>query len=332
MLLTGDIGGTKTVLALFNEEEGPKKPLVQEKYPSGNYSSLHALVENFFEKTGERPLYAAFGVAGPVVNGVARITNLPWIIDEQKLGKSFHFKGVKLLNDLEAISNAVPVLEDEDLYAINSATMLQRGAKGVVAPGTGLGEGFLVWNEEKGHYLAYSSEGGHASFAPADAQQGELWSFLLKKYGHVSTERVCSGLGIPNIYNFLKQSNFAPEPAWLSEELDGAADPTPVIIRAAQQPERPCSLCRETLRLFVAILGGEAGNFALKIMATGGVYLGGGIPPRIVPELEKGDFMDFFCSKGRMKDVLEKIPVYVIMNPGCALIGSACYGLKMVRG
>jgi glucokinase len=161
--------------------------------------------------------------------------------------------------------------------------------------------------------------------------EADLKVYLMKRLGHVSTERVCSGLGIPNIYGFLKDRKYAPEPDWLAEELREAADPTPVIITHALGDGKNCKLCTETLHLFVSILGGEAGNLALKVLATGGVYLGGGIPPRIIPAIERGGFFEAFCSKGRLKMVLEKMPVYIIMNPKTALLGSACYGLEMIK-
>jgi glucokinase len=161
--------------------------------------------------------------------------------------------------------------------------------------------------------------------------EGELKTYLMMRFGHVSTERVCSGLGIPNIYAFLRDGEYAPEPAWLVEELAKASDPTPVIVKHALGDGKKCRLCTETLRMFVSILGGEAGNLALKVLATGGVYLGGGIPPRIIPALERGDFLRAFCSKGRLKKVLEKMPLHIIINPKTALLGSACYGLEMIK-
>jgi glucokinase len=329
MLLTGDIGGTKTSLALYRIETDPQNPIVQETFPSAEYPSLEVLVRKFLQRTGYKPAFGTFGLPGPVVEGRAQVTNLPWIVEEEKLRTALQFRAVRLLNDLEAIANSIPVLGEDDLYVINGGEPVQGGSKGVVAPGTGLGEGFLIWDGKR--YLSCSSEGGHATFAPMDERQADLTRFLMKRYGHVSCERVCSGIGIPNIYDFLKESGRASEPGWLAEELESAADRTPVIMRAAAGEGRSCEICEETLRLFVSILGGETGNLALKIMATGGMYLGGGIPPRIIPALESGDFMRDFCSKGRLGTVLEKVPVYVMINPKSALLGSACYGLEMMK-
>jgi glucokinase len=328
MLLTGDIGGTKTDLALYSTDKGPKAPVVQETFHSSEYSSLEALASSFVRSAGHTPTYGTFGVPGPVVEGRAQVTNLPWVVEEEKLGKALGLRAVRLLNDLEAIANGIPALETEDVHVLHDVQPVHGGSKAVVAPGTGLGEGFLVWDGKK--YRSCSSEGGHATFAPMGERQLELSRFLMKGFGHVSNERVCSGLGIPNLYRFLKETGFSPEPGWLAGELKEASDPTPVILRAAADTGRRCDLCRETLRLFVSILGGEAGNMALKVMATGGVYLGGGIVPRIISALETPYFLNHFLGKGRLQSLLEQVPVFVIMHPKAALLGSACYGLEMM--
>jgi len=327
VLVTGDIGGTKTSLALYTLDRGPRDAIFRKTYPSNDYASLGVPVRKFIEEAGLEPSFGTFGVPGPVVEGKSRVTNLPWVVEEVKLKNALNFKAVALLNDLEAISNSIPVLEDEDLHSLNDERPVLHGSKGVVAPGTGLGEGFLVWNGNR--YTSCRSEGGHTTFAPMNELQSDLMRFLMERFGHVSCERVCSGLGIPNIYDFLKQRGRASEPAWLSEELQGTEDRTPVILRVAE--EGSSKLCIETMRVFVSILGGEAGNLALKIMATGGMYLAGGIPPRIIPALESDEFMKAFRSKGRLGEVLERIPVYVMVNPQSALIGSARYGLEMMK-
>ena len=327
MLVTGDIGGTKTRLALYTIDGGPREAVAQKTYTSLEYPSLEVLVNKFIEETGSHPSFGTFGVPGPVVEGRSQVTNLPWIVEEQKLKGALNFKAVSLLNDLEAIANSIPVLEDEDLHALNDEKPVQGGSKGVVAPGTGLGEGFLVWDGDG--YKSCRSEGGHATFAPMDELQTDLVRFLLKRYDHVSCERVCSGLGIPNIYDFLKQRGRVSEPKWLADEFAAADDRTPVIRRCASEGKN--ELCMETIRLFVSILGGEAGNLGLKIMATGGIYLAGGIPPRIIPFLEEDSFMRAFQGKGRLGAVLERIPVYVMIHPNAALLGSARYGLEMMK-
>ncbi|MCB0069036.1 MAG: glucokinase, partial [Caldilineaceae bacterium] len=199
------------------------------------------------------------------------------------------------------------------------------GAIAVVAPGTGLGEAFLVWTENS--YMAYASEGGHTDFGPNDETQIELLRYMLKRYGHAGYERVCSGIGIPNIYDFFRDSRYATESAAFAARLDAAADRTPLIVQAALDEANPDPLCVATLDMFVSILGAEAGNLALKVLATGGVYLGGGIPRRILPKLQTGRFMEAFVNKGRFSAMMSRIPVYVVLTQA-ALTGAARYGLE----
>jgi glucokinase len=329
MLLAGDIGGTKTNLAVFSTdtEDGWKRPLAEATFPSGRYRSLEALVEEFQQQHHFKIERASFGVAGPVVNGRATITNLPWVLEENHLKNVLDIPLVSLLNDLTAIAHGVPYLGAEDLHTLNAGHAVQGGAIAVVAPGTGLGEAFLTW--AGGRYHAHTSEGGHADFAPADALQLELLRYLQLRYPHVSFERVCSGKGLPNIYAFLKESGHASEPAWLADALAQTKDPTPIIVENALDKQRACEICTLTMELFVSILGAEAGNMALKVLATGGVFLGGGIPPRVLPFLSEGRFMQSFLRKGRLSDVLIPIPVYVILNPNIALLGAARHGFEM---
>ncbi len=331
MLLAGDIGGTKTNLAVFStdEEDGWRKPLAEATFPSGRYPSLEALVEEFQAQHHYPIELASFGVAGPVVGGKATITNLPWVLEENHLKTALNIPSVSLLNDLNAIAHGVPYLEAQDVYTINAGHAVERGSIAVVAPGTGLGEAFLTWEGER--YHPHTSEGGHADFAPADLLQLELLRYYLQRYSHVSFERFCSGRGLPNIYTFLKESGRASEPAWLAEKLRECPDPTPVIVENALDKEHACEICTMTLELFVAILGSEAGNMALKVLATGGVYLGGGIPPRILPFLSEGRFMQPFLRKGRLSDVLIPIPVYVILHPNIALLGAARHGFEHAK-
>jgi glucokinase len=319
MLLAGDIGGTKTRLAIFSTEQGPRQPLAETVFASDAYPSLEAIVRVFLEQTHYTVERATFDVAGPVVNGKAKITNLPWVVDAMELERAFGLEAVHLLNDLEAVAYAVPFLQPEDLHTLNPGHAQKHGSMAVIAPGTGLGEGYLTWNGE--HYDAHPSEGGHTDFAPTDALQMGLLAYLQERGDHVSYERVCSGLGIPNIYAYLRDSGYAPEPEWLLEELN---DPTPVIMNAAVTGRAGCELCKATLDMFVAILGAETGNLALKILATGGVYIGGGIPPRIISSLEGGAFLRAFYAKGRFKELLAQMPVHVIMYPNAALLGAAC--------
>ncbi len=324
ILLAGDIGGTKTDLALFSPERGPGAPLAEATFASARYPSLEALVQEFLGSVRSPVFAACFGVAGPVMHGQARITNLPWVIDEGRLSEALHLTSVRLLNDLDAIAHAVPTLQPVDLETLQAGSAVSGGAIAVIAPGTGLGEAFLTWDGRQ--YRAHPSEGGHADFAPSTALELEMLRDLQQQFGHVSYERVCSGRGLPNIYAYLKATGHAEEPGWLADELAAAADPTPVIIRGALN-DPPCRLCRLTLETFASILAAEAGNLALKVLATGGVYLGGGLPRRILPVLKDERFLETFRRKGRLAEVLVRVPVHVILHPKVGLLGAAVYGL-----
>ncbi len=324
ILLAGDIGGTKTDLALFSPERGPGAPLAEATFPSARYLSLEALVQEFLGRARSPVSEACFGVAGPVINGQSRITNLPWVIDEGRLCEALHLTSVRLLNDLDAIAHAIPTLQPADFDTLHAGGAVSGGAIAVIAPGTGLGEAFLTWDGR--HYRAHPSEGGHADFAPSNALELEMLRYFQQRLGHVSYEHVCSGRGLPNIYAYLKTTGYAEEPGWLVDELAAAADPTPVIIKGALN-DRPCPLCVLTLDTFASILAAEAGNLALKVLATGGVYLGGGLPRRILSVLKDERFVQAFRRKGRLADVLDRVPVHVILNPKGGLRGAAVYGL-----
>lgn len=327
MLLVGDIGGTKTILAVFSAERGPNTPLVQKTYASAHYPSLESMIQEFLQSVDYSVETACFGVAGPVVAGRAQITNLPWVIDAVVLRAAFGWSSVDLINDLEAVAYAIPILEPGDVYLLSPGKPVPGGNLSVLAPGTGLGEAYVTI--DNGRFVAHASEGSHVSFGPVDSLQVGLLCYMREKKGfdHVSYERVCSGgLGIPNLYDFFKDSGYAEEPAWLAEALAGSEDPTPVIIKAALDQENPCELCQAALDLFVAILGAEAGNQALKVMATGGIYLGGGIPPRILSKLQEPPFLQALRSKGRFHALLADIPVKVILNSQAGLMGAAAFG------
>jgi glucokinase len=329
MLLAGDVGGTKTDLAVFSSDRGVRSPLAEATLPSADYQSLEALVQEFLSKVRLPVGSASFGVAGPVVAGRAKITNLPWQIDEERVGKTLRLSRVRVVNDLDAIAHAVPLLEPGDLETLNPGTPAPGGAIAIIAPGTGLGEAFLTWDGTR--YQAHPSEGGHVDFAPATARELDMLRSLQSRFGHVSYERVCSGRGLPNIYAYLRESRVAEEPAWLAEQLETAADRTPVIVEAAQA-DPPCALCVATLDTFVSIMGAEAGNLALKVLATGGVYVAGGIPRRILPALERDGFMQAFRRKGRFAEFLDRIPVHVVLNPKVGLMGAASIGLDARGG
>jgi glucokinase len=325
MLLAGDIGGTKTVLALISTAKGVRQPVRAVTYSSDNYDSLETIISTFLHDVDtDRVTRASFGVAGPVIDEQAEITNLPWIIDADAIGRRFDIRAVHLLNDLEAIAEAIPHLGGDDLATLNTGTLDPHGAIAVIAPGTGLGEAFLIWDGHR--YQAHPSEGGHASFAPNTVEQGKLLAFLQESYGHVSCERVCSGDGIPNIYGYLRDSGKFSEPDWLRQELTSAEDPTPIISMAAETQR--AEICVATMNLFVEILAGEASNLALKVLATGGVFLGGGIPRRVLSQLKQPFFMEIFSQKGRLTDLMASLPVRVILHPRAALHGAAYYALQ----
>ncbi|MGB4596068.1 MAG: glucokinase [Anaerolineaceae bacterium] len=326
-ILIGDIGGTKTILASYTIDSGLKKPEVETVYPSAKYASLESIIHEFEIESGNHFYKACFGVAGPIVNNVAHITNLPWEIDAAQLKTQFGFVKVHLLNDLEALAYAIPTLQSDDVVTLYEGDPVEHGNLAVIAPGTGLGEGFLSWNNTE--YRAHPSEGSHVSFGPIDATQIKLLSYLFENgYEHVSYERVCSGaIGIPLLYQFFKDTGLYPEPSWLANELAEASDPAPVIFNAATDPHKQTAIAQAVLSTFASILASEAGNLALKVMATGGIYIGGGIPPRILPELRKSEFLEHLKNKGRFETLLSQVPVKVILNSKAGLLGAAAYGL-----
>ena len=324
MFLAGDIGGTKTVLALLASDRDVRQPLVEQRFPSREFQRLEDMVTNFLSQVGEglkdvTIQGAAFGVAGPVIDDEAKITNLDWTVSRDSLAQHLGVSPsqIRLLNDLEATANAVPRLQAEDIVTLNDGAPLQHAPIAVIAPGTGLGQAFLTWDGEQ--YRPHPSEGGHVDFAPCDALQLELLNYLYAQYEHVSFERVVSGQGIPSIYRFLRDTKRADEPSALAEMLEQADDPTPVIMSNTDQ----YAICEKTVEVFISILGAKAGNVALALMARGGVYLGGGIPPRIVPRLNSSLFLSAFSSKGRFSNMVSQIPLHVITNPKTALLGAS---------
>jgi len=326
MILAGDLGATKTHLAIISQDQGPRIKLAEDKLTSRDFASLEELVLSFTKRVDLPVAVACFGVAGPVVGGSASITNLSWKLSEKSLASKLQLKSVVLLNDLVAAATAVPELEDNDISVINEGEIQEGGTIGIIAPGTGLGEGYLTWDGTA--YHPSPSEGGHTDFGPMNKLEAELLRFLWKTYDHVSYERLISGIGLPNIYTFLKESDFAESPSWLEQKIKEAKDPTPVIVNAALQEENPPAICQKTLDMFISILGAEAGNLALKVLATGGIYLGGGIPPRILGALHNGTFMKSFTAKGRFQSLMERIPVRVILHPETALLGASIRGLE----
>lgn len=338
LLLVGDVGGTNTRLALYESgavrrtararqdrrggggiRRGTVTLINPATFPSASFPTLDTIAREYLRRTGARPNQAVFGVAGPVVEGRAEITNLPWRISEAGLRRSLRVRAVRLLNDLVATAWAVPALGPGDTRVINRGIAKRQGAIAVIAPGTGLGQAFLTWDGTQ--YRAHPSEGGHSDFAPPTELAGELLAFLRPTVPHVSVEWVCSGMGIPHLYAFMK-SRGETEPAWLAERLAAATDLAPVIAAAALDRARLCPIAEHAVELFVDILAAEASNLAVKVLATGGVYLAGGIPPKIAGALTDGRFMRAFTRKGRVADLVARIPVRLVVHPEPALVGA----------
>jgi glucokinase len=328
MLLAADIGGTKTDLAIFSHEAGPHSPLAQAEVHSADYPSLQALVTEFLEKVKIPVERACFDVAGPVIDGRVKITNLPWVMDEGSLALDLNLKSVRLINDLEAVARAIPILRPSDVGTLNAGQTAPRGAIGVVAPGTGLGESFLTWDGSK--YVSHSSEGGHADFAPTDERQIGLLRYMLERFDHVGIERVCSGIGIPNIYEYLRDCEHIPENPQIAQLIAASKDRTAAIVDSAVNPQNASELCVATVDTFISILASEAANLALKVLATGGIYLAGGVPLHMLRVLEGPGFMQSFKRKGRFAELMEHIPVHIILTRA-ALLGAAAYGLDSFK-
>ncbi|MFN8624833.1 MAG: glucokinase [Candidatus Binatia bacterium] len=324
-VLAADVGGTKVNLALFACGAGSVRCLRSASYPSHELGDLVSGVRRFLGSDPPRLHAAVFGVAGPVRQGRVQTTNLPWLIDEGQLSTALGIARVRLINDLEATAYGVLTLEPADILLLNPGATV-RGNVAVIAAGTGLGEGGLFWDGVE--YRAAPSEGGHADFAPRNALECALLSFLWKRYGHASYERLLSGAGLVTIYEFLREQGDAHEPPWLAARLR-EQDPAAVISQAALQGDS--ALCVQALHTFTAIYGAEAGNLGLKFMATGGVYVGGGIAPKIRTKLADGTFMAAFRDKGRMTALMDAMPVRVVLRETTALQGAAWCAARLTE-
>jgi len=328
MLIAGDVGGTKTDLAVYSSPGGPHAPLAETEVKSADYPSLQAMVKEFLAKVNLSVDAACFDVPGPVIDGHVKATNLPWLMDEASLARDLNLKSVRLINDLEAVARSVPILRPEDLVTLNQGEAVRQGTIAIIAPGTGLGESFLDWDGTE--YVAHSSEGGHSDFAPTDERQVRLLQYMWKRFDHVGFERVCSGIGVPNVYDFLRDVEKIPESPAATRSIAAAKDRTRAILDAALAPQDPSPLCRATVETVVSILGSEAGNLALKVLATGGVYMAGGVAVHLQGPLREPRFMEAFTRKGRFKDLVARIPIHVITTRA-ALAGAAAYGLELLR-
>jgi glucokinase len=321
MILAGDIGGTNARLAYFDLVKGKFSLVSVTIFPSRDFSSLDEIAGKFVDTMGVAPEVACFGIAGPVLNGRVETSNLPWIIEASKLSRELGIKNVSLINDLEATGWGISTLEEKDIVTLNAGKG-SVGNQAVLAAGTGLGEAGLHWDGTQHHVFA--CEGGHTDFAPRNELEMDLLHYLAAQFGHVSYERVLSGPGLVNVFHFLRDTGRGTEPKWLTEEMR-ESEPAAAISRAAM--EGKCPLCEQSVDIFVSIYGAEAGNLALKMLATGGVFLAGGIAPKILAKLKEPFFMQAFLDKGRMRPVLEAMPVQVVMNDKIALLGAAQCGL-----
>ena len=318
MILAGDIGGTHARLAFFDVSDDHFNLISASVFPSREYGGLDEIVTKFVHASNVHPDTACFGIAGPVRNGRVEASNLPWIIDSKLLADELKIRKALLINDLEANAWGIPGLDPEDVVALNQVKGNPKGNQAVIAAGTGLGEAGMFWDGSRHHVFA--SEGGHTDFAPRNDLEVDLLNYLRVRHGHVSYERVVSGPGLVNVFHFLRDTGRGTAPKWLTDEMTHG-DPAAVISRTAI--EGKCPLSEQALDLFISIYGAEAGNLALKTMATGGVFLGGGIAPKMLPKLAGPLFMQAFVGKGRMQALLEAIPVKVVVNEKTALLGAA---------
>ena len=332
-VLAGDLGGTNFRVGIFRGSDlNTPYPTIEKlhfrKFRSADHHSLEEMVQLFLKGIKlDTPIKAAcFGVPGPNVAGIVKASNLGWQIDTLLLPKILGIQHVSVLNDLEATAYGLSVLSKTDVATLQAGSGSRAGNQCVIAPGTGLGEAGLFWDGRR--HLPWACEGGHADFAPTDELQNELLDALRREYGRVSFERVVSGMGIANIYRFLKNADKGKENPVVAREML-VEDPAAVIDR--HSGDGSCDLCRTTMDLFSQALGSEASNLALKTMATGGVYLAGGIPPKIIPLLQRPIFLESFLSKGRLRSLLETMPLHVVLNDETALLGSACRAFRLLE-
>jgi glucokinase len=319
IILSGDIGGTKTNLALFATDNGaPGQTIAEQSFASAQYDSLEACLREFLAGRKERPTHAAFGVAGPVVDDRVATPNLPWIIEASSLAHLLDVECVRLVNDLEAMALGIEALGPDQLHVVNEGDPTRGGNRGLIAAGTGCGMAGILWH--RGGYVPVPSEGGHIDFAPRNSTESELLAYLRNQYGHVSYERIISGPGLSNVYSFLCDTGHHAESDWLVEEMENG-DAAAAISKAALAGS--CPLARKALDLFVSIYGAMAGNLALMFVATGGLYVGGGIAPKILDKIVDGSFMEAFVAKGRFRELLESMPVRVILDDKAGLYGAA---------
>ena len=323
MILAGDIGATRARLAAFETEGNRLQCVVEKTYLSQQHDGLATILAEFIRTEGIPVHSACVGVAGPVRAGRSKISNLPWIIDSRELAKQLKLNSVGLLNDLEAYAYGIDALESKDFVSLSEGAEDAEGNRAVISARTGLGMAGLYWDGFRHH--PFACEGGHADFAPRSDLEMELLGYLQKKYGRISCERILSGPGIKNIYDFLRDAHKAEEPEWLRTQMDGAADAPALISQTAL--EGKAAICDQALSIFASVFGAETGNCALKFMSTGGIFIGGSIAAKIVPKMKEPGFMQAFLDKGRMEVLLKDMPVKIVLNDDCGMIGAARYTL-----
>lgn len=324
-VLAGDIGGTNARLAVYEIELTRYKTLVAETFRSREHETLEGVVAGFMMGHGIRCQRACFGVPGPVKDGRVQTTNLPWLVETSKLATAAAVEAMAVINDLKAQAYGIAALAPEDFMVLNPGSETATGNAALIAAGTGLGQAGLYWDGQA--YHPFATEGGHTNFGPNGELQIALLAFLTGRFGRVSWERIVSGPGLANTFDFLLDYRGGGKPAWFDDEVGERGDPAPVITQAALQGR--CEICAEALDLFVELYGAEAGNLALKMLAIGGVFLGGGIAPRIIEKLKEPPFLNAFLDKGRMRPLLEATPVRVMINESTALLGAARYAVSI---
>jgi glucokinase len=323
MILAGDIGATRVRLAAFETEGNRLQCVVEKIYSSHEHQGLLDIIAHFTRTEGIPVQSACLGVAGPVRDGRSKISNLPWTIDSQEVARQVKLNSVGLINDLEAYAYGIDALESKDFVTLNAGSSEAEGNRAVISARTGLGMAGLYWDGYRHH--PFGCEGGHSDFAPRNQVEIELLQYLRKKFDHVSCERILSGPGIRNIYDFLRDAGKAEEPVWLAEQIRSAPDPPALISQLAVGQK--AQICEAALSLFVSAYGAETGNCALTFMSTGGIFIAGSIAAKIVPKMQDPLFMQAFLDKGRMAPLLEDIPVKIVLNDDCGLIGAARYAL-----
>ena len=323
MILAGEIGATRTRLAAYETEGNRLQRVVEKNYVSQQHDGLSGILADFIKTEGIPVHSACLGVAGPVRAGRSKISNLPWVIDSKEVAKQLRLNSVGLLNDLEAYAYGIDGLESKDFITLSEGAEDAEGNRAVISAKTGLGMAGLYWDGFRHH--PFACEGGHADFAPRNELQMELLAYLQKKYGRISCERILSGPGIKNIYDFLRDAHKAEEPEWLRTQISAAPDPPALISKLAL--EGKAAICDQALSIFVSVFGAQAGNCALNFMSTGGIFIGGVIAAKIVPKMKDPLFLESFLDKGRMGTILKDMPVKIVVNDDAGMIGAARYTL-----